>query len=207
MSVELATLVLAAGASKRMGSPKALLPWGKGENRTVLNYLLDSVLESPRSLFIITGAHHNEIGKALPEWVNNFHYNSEWEKGMGNSLVFGIEKIKSLMPDAEAVLILLADQPLIDSEYIRNLRSCAVKYPEQVIASKYQEGYGVPAIIPESYWKELLIESADQGAKSWLRRQNEILSPEMIPDLRDMDDPGSYQELHKHWLKKQEKTL
>lgn len=197
MQALIPTLILSAGASRRMGSPKALLPWGK---TTVLHHLLDVIQTS--SFRIITGAHHQQIQAAFPDLTDKFVVNAAWESGMGNSLAFGISQIKNEYPKANAVLILLVDQPLVDREYIRTLKDMASEHQNQVIASEYIEGFGVPAVIPASLWESILLESSQHGAKYWMRQQNNILTPERIPDLRDIDTPTAYKELHREWIQR-----
>ncbi|SFR47050.1 molybdenum cofactor cytidylyltransferase [Robiginitalea myxolifaciens] len=209
MPDEIATLVLAAGASRRMGSPKALLPWGQ---RTVLEHLLEEIHAQANaeyaadSLIIVTGAHHDQIKSAIPSWSDMLEYNASWDQGMGNSLAFGIQRTQEKFPNAIAVMILLVDQPLIDRKYIRTLKEYSKEYPKKIIASRYAEGFGAPAIIPAILWDYMLLESPKQGAKSWMRKQAAILSPELHPDLRDIDTPAAYQRLHSEWKQNQPNT-
>ncbi len=209
MPNEIVTLILAAGESRRMGSPKALLPWGQ---RTVLEHVLEEVEsgtnpeQGAESLIIVTGAHHDQISSTVASCSDKLEYNANWDRGMGNSLAFGIQRTQAKFPNAPAVLILLVDQPLIDRKYIRTLREHSEEYPDKIIASRYPEGLGVPAIIPAILWDKMLLESSKQGAKSWIRQQVAILSPDLIPDLRDIDTPDAYQSLHSEWKQKQPDT-
>jgi len=185
------TLVLAAGASRRMGTVKALLPWGQ---KTVLQHLLDEAAASgPGETLIITGAYQEDVLGVLGPSSNRAHHNPDWKAGMGSSLASGVREVERRFPEADALLVLLADQPLITRDYLRQIREAHQGYPEHIIASDYGKSAGVPALFPRRFWKALKDLSRDQGAKGLIAsRKTECRVLDPGPAITDIDTPEAY---------------
>jgi molybdenum cofactor cytidylyltransferase len=189
---EVSTLILAAGASRRMGKPKALLPWGA---TTVLKHLLD-IAESAGSgkILVVTGSHREELESALASTGVATHYNPHWENGMGASLASGIEAVEQRFPEAGAVLVLLADQPLVTTSYLGEIRKEHLEHPGCIIASDYGSFAGVPALFPKGFWNSLKGLSSEKGARNLIASNREkcrVLDPGMA--ITDIDTPQAYQ--------------
>lgn len=185
------TLILAAGASQRMGTVKALLPWG---SKTVLEHLLDEAAASgPGETLIVTGAYKEDVLGVLGPSSNIVHHNPDWKAGMGSSLANGVREVERRFPEADALLVLLADQPLITRDYLRQIRGEHQGYPEHIIASDYGSSAGVPALFPRRFWKALKDLSRDQGAKGLIAsRKSECRVLDPGPAITDIDTPEAY---------------
>ncbi len=188
----IATLVLTAGSSSRMGKPKALLPWGQN---TVLRHILQQIQQTGlHNVLLVTGAHHEEIQNALQGESAIICYHPDWDSGMGSSISAGIRAVEQQFEGVNAVLILLVDQPLITAAYLRELMTSHEKDPSIIIASDYGEFAGVPALFPRRFWNDLKGIPPGRGAKGLIarfREQSVILNPKDV--IVDIDTPEAYQ--------------
>ncbi len=158
----IAVLILAAGASTRMeGGPKQLLPW---KGTTLLGHAIAQGKQLSDSVFVVLGAHANEIKEIIPKDVEIIH-NPKWEKGMGTSISVGIEYIQNNNGNPSGLLIMLADQPLLDATYLHELKSEFENKACKIVATSYGEKLGVPAIFHSSLFLELAKLHEDVGAK------------------------------------------
>lgn len=164
-------LVLAAGASRRLGRPKALLPMGKG-------IMLDCAIEQARQLgtrvTVVTGAGYPLIRYRCRRPVSVWHYASEWEEGMAASLRSGI---RSLGPQAKGVFVVLLDQPLIENKDLAHLAAMARQLPGVPVASDIHGKPAAPAYIPRHLWPEIMLLEGDRGAASVLARYCAVTLP------------------------------
>ncbi len=185
-------LILAAGASSRMGSPKGLLPWGKS---TVLQTIIGQVREAGlENIVLVSGAHHeNLLPVAHGEAIRICHH-PEWEQGMGSSLARGIECVEGLFPEANAILVLLSDQPFVTSKYLREMLRAHAASPSGMTASHYGDASGVPALFPKAFWEDLKALPPQQGARAFLlKHPDHCQALETGFPLIDIDTPDSYQ--------------
>lgn len=189
---EVITLILAAGASRRMGKIKALLPWG---HTTILGYLLQEAKASDAGeILIVTGAHREQILGAVGPLTAHTHHNPDWESGMGSSLASGVQEVERRFPDAEALVVILVDQPLVSRAYLRRILQTHRDFPGHIIASDYGGFAGVPALFPRRFWEALRDLSAEKGAKGLIASnlaQCRVLDPGMA--ITDVDTPEAYE--------------
>ena len=187
----IAIVILAAGASKRMGKPKQLLKWGEG---TLICHSIKIASEvNPKNIYIVLGAHFefikNNIETSNVTILNNIH----WEKGLGTSIACAVEHLQNSKSNVDGVLITLCDQPLITSDFLKLLVSKFQSGKNQIIATSYgNEKPGVPALFDKIYFNELMALSDDQGAKAILKKyENQVVSvlpPEKNVDLDTKED-------------------
>ncbi|MGR8941028.1 MAG: nucleotidyltransferase family protein [Gammaproteobacteria bacterium] len=156
-------LILAAGGSRRLGAPKQLLRW---QGRTLLEHAIDSAcLVLPGRVIVVLGAQAALIRKTADLEAVKTVQNSAWQDGIASSIRAGID---ALPLSAEAVLILLCDQPLIGSRHLAALMTAWQAEPAHIIASQYDLSCGVPALFPSAYFDRLKTLTGDKGAKPLL---------------------------------------
>jgi molybdenum cofactor cytidylyltransferase len=192
MKSRILCLILAGGASSRMGGhPKALLPWGK---TNVLQHLIRQVKHAGlETCVLVTGAHHDELFPHANPKNLLICRNTEWERGIGSSLSSGIRFLENEFPKTEAVVVLLADQPLVTSEYLAQMLSEYLENPEKIVVSGYGDAAGVPALFPRKYWDSLVKLPPERGAGSFIKSHIthcQVLFPGEI--LIDIDTPEAY---------------
>lgn len=194
--MNISILILAAGKASRMGDAKQLLSYN---NTTLLEHAITQASNSKANdVFCVVGANSEEIKKRII--LNNqiFIENLNWNAGLSSSIVSGIKHIKTLDKLPDAILIMLADQPFVDSEFLDLLIEQYNKNEEHVIASIYGNNNGVPAIFPKVAFEFLLKLKGDKGAKKLLN--SDILKVISVTSLNkntlmDIDTPTDYKAL------------
>lgn len=187
--MNIAILILAAGGSTRMKATKQLLPI---HNNTMLGITIERALKSKASkVFCVLGANSEEVRESIEEYSVKIILNSEFNKGLSSSIIKGVE---SIIPYSfEAVLVLLADQPNVDIEYINTLMDNSKKHPKHIIASNYSGSYGVPAIFPSKFFNQLLQLQGDRGAKIFLNSNlKTVIGIDAKDQLIDIDTKEDY---------------
>jgi len=178
-------LVLAAGASRRLGQPKQLVKIG---GRPALHLVVsNAVAVAGYGVTVVLGSQARDMTRLLAHSPASVIINRHWEEGMASSLRFGIS---SLPPATDAVMILLGDQVAITADDLKRLCD-AWKGEESVIAaSVYEQRVGVPAIFPRVTFSELLELRGDQGARKVLERNSYRLVRVPMPNAAiDLDTP------------------
>ena len=191
-------VLLAAGTSKRMGQPKQLLRWA---NKSLIQFQVETILPSTEKLYVILGAYAALIQPLLKNYEVELIQFDQWEKGMGNSLAYGIQQILYSNPTIEGILISLIDQPLVTSSHYLNMRATFEKGNNQIIASESDSGWsGVPVLFDAYYFDELQKLSGEEGAKLILKKNKaNSISINAGNTLIDMDTPEVYRKLFKEF--------
>jgi molybdenum cofactor cytidylyltransferase len=162
----IAVLILAAGKSSRMNGIKQLL---KIKNKT----LLESTLENAKkinysTIFCVLGANAAKIKNEISAKKVHFIFNKNFEKGLSSSIICGVNFIEKKHANFEAVLIILADQPEVTTNYLNILIEMHQKNPSKIIVTTYNDSSGVPAIFPKKYFDKLQSLKGDKGAKAFI---------------------------------------
>ncbi|WP_159020073.1 NTP transferase domain-containing protein [Algibacter sp. L3A6] len=196
------TVVLAAGASTRMGSPKQLLNWG---NSTLLEHTLNTVLDLNSSeVVVVLGANFEIIKSEISKYPVAVLNNTSWKVGLGKSIAVAVEYIQKLNYKVDGVMIVLADQPLINSRFLGELCNAFSPNNNQIITTSYKNGKrGVPVIFDKHYFEELILLNDDDGAKTLLKTYaNSVNSLKPQSENLDIDSKEDYNYLHKKIFKK-----
>ena len=176
-------LVLAAGASVRLGQPKQLV-------RVAGRPALHSVVSQATAIVghavtVVLGAHAAELTRLLQHSGVSLVVNRNWEEGMASSLRFGIA---ALPPACDAVLIQLGDQVAVTADDLRRLVAAWRGEDSVVAAASYGGTVGVPAIFPRWCFSELAQLRGDRGAKAILERYRSRLAHVVMPNAAlDLD--------------------
>lgn len=169
MTASVAAIILAAGASRRLGQPKQLLRHG-GE--TLLERAIRLASEAGAAPVItILGAHHETIRVAVAFQGAAIVVNDKWEQGIASSIHAGITALDAAAQHASGVMILSCDQPRLTAAHVRALIETFTAQTEPtIVASAYAGVHGVPAVFPRPIFPELLALRGDQGARKLLVR-------------------------------------
>ncbi|MDO5968671.1 nucleotidyltransferase family protein [Flavivirga aquimarina] len=190
-------VILAAGASKRMGTVKQLMPWG---DTTLLGHAIQMALKTnTNNVFVVLGANYQVIKKEISEFPVTIIQNKDWELGLGKSIACAIRHILNLR-EADAVLICLADQPFIDTTFLNTLIENFTPNSNQIIATSYKNDVsGVPVIFDKVYLSELSKLDDDKGAKIILKKYAALVKT-FKPKLENID--LDYMEDYEKFFKK-----
>jgi molybdenum cofactor cytidylyltransferase len=184
-------IILSAGESKRMGTPKQLLPWGK---TIILQQVIDNALASHLGqVILVLGSRAGEIaGKIKLSPKTRIVINNVYQEGMSSSVKCGVMNAPA---SAEAFMLLLGDQPFISPAIINRVLAEYQKSKYGIVIPVYNGKRGHPVIFAAKYKQELLA-IADQGAKTVVNNHlRDILEvPLDVPEiLTDIDTPQDYQ--------------
>jgi CTP:molybdopterin cytidylyltransferase MocA len=157
----LAAVILSGGASKRMGSPKALLPY---QGRPFLEHLLEVTAHREiGARRVVLGAHAEPIAKAVDLQADEIVINHEWKKGQLSSIQAAL---RSLPPGTDGILLCLIDHPLISSALVQDLIEQFYKTKKPVVLPVYEGRRGHPVIFSASLYDELLRAPLETGARA-----------------------------------------
>jgi molybdenum cofactor cytidylyltransferase len=167
----IAGIILAAGAARRMGQPKQLMPLaGKPMVWHVVSAACQSKLDT---VSMVTGKAADNIVKAVADLKVTILHNAKWENGQSSSLVTGMQH---LPPDTNAVMFLLADQPLITPELINSLIDGYHSSGRSILFPCFAGQRGNPVLFDYKKWNSVLNElSGDQGARSIIQNHPESI--------------------------------
>jgi len=185
-------VILAAGASTRLGTPKQLLRYG--EKSLLFRAAQTAVASVCEPVVIVLGAYAELLKQEVQDLPVQVVENPHWQKGMGGSIGTGIEAINTFSDNIEAVVLMLCDQPFVSVDLINKLveSSCLTKH--SIVASQYQGTLGVPALFKCALFGELLSLKSAEGAKKVIAKYSgEVDSVAFANGVIDIDTPGDYE--------------
>jgi molybdenum cofactor cytidylyltransferase len=186
----IAIVLLAAGASRRMGVPKQLL---RHRGHTLIRHAVEAALGSTcRPVVIVLGANAEEIQPEIEGLPVKIVHNAHWTEGLSSSIRAGIEALASGADPPEAVVLTLCDHPLVCTDDFEALVTAYRSRQRPIIASQYAGTLGVPALFARPLLPELLRLSGDSGAKQVIQRNLPSVWPVPCPhaafDLDSFED-------------------
>ncbi|MBV8865799.1 MAG: nucleotidyltransferase family protein [Acidobacteriaceae bacterium] len=186
-----AAVILAAGAATRMGTLKQVMSFGE---KTLAEH---AVMEAREAGFdpviVVVGAQSKSVRSKLAAQPVAMVENRQWQSGMGSSISVGIQYLLGLGIDSAAVAILLADQPLIKASHLKAMRDQFSHTGATIIAARYNEVLGVPAIFKRSLFAALTVLDPAAGARSLLRDPAQQTVSFDLPEAAvDIDTPEDF---------------
>jgi molybdenum cofactor cytidylyltransferase len=170
-SAKIAIIILAAGRSSRLGSPKQLLSY---RGKTLLQHSIDTALESQASpVMVVLGSGKESIEKELDQTQIFILENTSWESGMASSISCGINNLNTIAPDSEAVILMVCDQPYVSATLLNELTNKYMESGQAIIASSYENTLGTPALFHKSLFSELSALEGESGAKSLIKKYSQ----------------------------------
>jgi molybdenum cofactor cytidylyltransferase len=159
-------IVLAAGASTRLGRPKQLLPF---RNTTLLAWVTALVAEVVPVTVVVLGACGIEIeadlrSKGLEVIIA---HNPEWNQGMGSSVRCGVQALLQTGQALDGIFIVLCDQPYLTKSILQAMKRQQSRTRKKIIACRYgkEDAIGPPVLFGPSYFDALLTLKGEAGAK------------------------------------------
>lgn len=184
--VRTAGLVLAAGAGRRYGMPKALVAYPQ---RLLVQRAADTLREAGCArTVVVLGAQAERVRAAAPDLPTTV-VNPDWETGLGSSLRVGLEALADT--PATAAVVLLVDMPGVTPEAVR--RVAALAAPGALVMGGYGDRRGHPVLLGRDHWAGVADSATgDRGARDYLRAHPALVQVVPVGDVaddRDLDYP------------------
>ena len=160
--VGVAAIILAAGASRRLGRPKQLVQY---EGETLIARAVRIAHEAElQPVIVVLGAEADAVRAAVRDERVLFVENDAWPEGIASSMRAGLRGVPA---DAAGALMMPCDQPRLSAAHLWHMVSSFAE-GRTVVASTYAGVRGVPAVFPRDTWSELMKLAGDVGARRFL---------------------------------------
>ena len=183
-----AAVVLAAGASKRLGQPKQLIQLN-GES--LLHHtarLAEAAGCNP--VFVVLGFETDRIEQEIRDLGVKTVINPDWQSGMASSLRCGMQELMKQTPLPQRVLLLVCDQARLSTEILFELIRASEEKGSLITAASYAGKLGVPAIFDRQFFPDLMKIEGDQGARALiLQHLHQTFAVEFPAGTVDIDTP------------------
>jgi molybdenum cofactor cytidylyltransferase len=190
----IAAVVLAAGASARLGQAKQLIRVG---SESLLRRTVRLAAEARCApVFVVLGYEAERMRAELEGLSAAAVINERWAEGMGSSLRCGIEALGAMEAQSAGVLLMVCDQPEITAEHLLKLVAEQGGDETRIAASGYAGRAGVPAVFGRGFYPELLTVQGDRGAREVIVRHADQVGMVAWPEGElDVDRPGDLEKL------------
>ena len=193
-NLQVALVLLAAGESRRMGTPKQLLTY-QGFS-LVRHATTEAIKSNCEPIVVVLGAKSDRIRGEINDLPVHITDNPRWQQGMSASIATGIATLLEMKIDLSAVIVALGDQPLITDRVYNCLIESYYQNQVKAVACNYSDTIGVPALFDCILVPELLNISDRGGAKQILHRYSDRAHNLDLPEAAiDIDTPADYQKL------------
>jgi molybdenum cofactor cytidylyltransferase len=184
-----AAIVLAAGASSRLGRMKQLLLFG---GKPLVRHVVDAAAAAACSpVVVVVGAEAGSVREALAGSQALAVENPEWREGIASSLRRGIN---ALPGQVDAAIVLLCDQPAVSPALLQSLVATQRYTGQAIVACRWDHAIGPPALFLRERFPALLALSGDVGARSILRGAGDGATLVDFPDGHfDVDTPADWE--------------
>lgn len=187
-------VILAAGGSVRLGSPKQLLQY---QQQSFIKNIVDTSLKIANALVVVVvGAQKDSMLQELNNYTVNIVINEDWSKGMSTSIKIGLAESIALNPLMEACIFVVCDQPFINLQLLQTLITTYEHSEKGIIACVYDDVTGTPVLFNKKYFADFKLLENEEGAKKLLIVNNKDL--EIIPFIHgeiDIDTKEDYKKL------------
>lgn len=185
-------VILAAGGSTRLGQPKQLLLL---QGESLVRRVVRAAAEGGCTrVAVVAGSDSERIGAELAETSAQLVANPNWQRGIGSSIRAGVKHLIDSKDQPEAILLLSCDQPFVDARLISALIATWEISGKAMVASRYANTLGVPALFDRSCFEALLALPDDSGAKGLLEScASEVGEVEFEAGAFDIDTAADYE--------------
>jgi molybdenum cofactor cytidylyltransferase len=188
-SFRFGAVILAAGASTRMGSPKQLLAL---DGQPLIVRAVEAALASPAwPVVVVLGAHAEKIRPALARLPVLVAENPAWAEGMAASIRAGIATLRQFSRHLDAALLALCDQPAFSAGTIARLVAAQRTAGRSIVAARYGGRNGAPALFLREHFAALAALTGEEGARPLLNGDPARVAAVDLPELAlDLDTPA-----------------
>ena len=191
--MNIGAIILAAGGSARLGSPKQLLVY-KGDP-LIRRAALAALAACCRPVVVVVGSGAERMLAPLADLNLDVIENASWQEGIGTSIRAGM---RALEGELDAVLLMVCDQPFVGSREVDKLIGAFSRAAADhaIAAAEYDGTVGVPAVFGRAHFESLGKLPDEEGAKAiLLDHRQEVIAVEMPIAAVDIDTPAQYERL------------
>lgn len=189
MNKKFGVIILAAGASERMGRPKQTLVF---ENETLLQRMAGTATSlGCGPVIIVLGANAQLFSSECENAITVI--NDRWKEGMASSVCCGVNAIMEKLPAAEGVIITVCDQPYITVSLLQKLLDVHQQSQLPIVACSYGNTTGTPVFFHQTMFSELIELKGDKGAKEIIKKnKNRVALVDFPTGTVDLDTEEDY---------------
>jgi molybdenum cofactor cytidylyltransferase len=186
-------VILAAGASTRLGRPKQLLPW---QGKTLLQHAVETALAIATQPVVVTGCNADQLVAGVDQTQVHIVFNPGWQQGIASSIRCGLQALLNRTPAPDQVIFMVCDQPFVSPGLLLDLINERQKSHKSIIASSYAGTLGIPALFDKTHFSQLLDLQGDTGAKKIIQQfSEEVASVPFEEGAFDIDTEVEYKKL------------
>lgn len=184
-------LILAAGASSRLGRPKQFL---EINGKTLLQHSIEVAINSDaQTVAVVLGANAAEIETQILNTGVDIFFNADWQEGIASSIRTGVSALIKKYPALETIIFMVCDQPYVDAALLNKLIEVHQTACSPIVASGYKNSLGVPALFHKKFFPALKALHGEAGAKSIiLKHADEVTSVSFPAGAEDIDTEADY---------------
>jgi molybdenum cofactor cytidylyltransferase len=189
-------VILAGGASTRLGKPKQSLQY---HGKTLLSHAVDEAINARAdAVVLILGKNADLFQKEIDKEKVHVVVNKDWVEGMASSVRLGLDTLLKIKPYIDAVIFMVCDQPHISSSVLNALITKQQKTTKQIVTCNYGESIGPPALFHKKYFRELAKLNGDVGARNIIEQNMHDVATILFPEGKiDIDTEEDYEALKK----------
>lgn len=181
-------LILAAGASTRLGQPKQLLHY---RGKTLIRHMAEvAITTGCQPVGVVLGAYTEIITPHLENLDLQIIHNQQWQTGMASSIRCGLRQLVTTAPALDAIVLMVCDQPFVSPHLIHQLIDKYQTTKSAIVASEYANILGVPALFHQTLFPELVSLQGAVGAKPIIcQHRSQAVSVSFSAGVLDLDCP------------------
>jgi molybdenum cofactor cytidylyltransferase len=192
-STKISLILLAAGESSRLGSPKQLLEY-RGKN--LLQHTIDLTQLLDIETIVVLGAFKEEILARVNVYEGKVVENMAWSEGLSSSIRCGLSEVLKKNTETEAVILLLCDQPFLTTEILREIVEKYHSSGQSIVHCSYGDVSGPPTLFHKSLFPYLMELKGGQGAKKVVDMfPDQVAYIDFPKGKLDIDTAADYQQL------------
>jgi CTP:molybdopterin cytidylyltransferase MocA len=187
-------VILAAGASRRMGSPKQLI---EIDGRPLLVRAIEAALAAPVwPVVVVLGANAVAIRPVIGHLPVLVIENPAWSEGMASSIREGVATLRQFSRTLDAAVLALCDQPGFSAATVESLLAAHRATTRGIVAARYAGRLGAPALFAREHFAALTALTGEEGARDLLNADPARVAAVELPELaRDLDTPADLEGL------------
>ncbi|WP_299762087.1 nucleotidyltransferase family protein [uncultured Pontibacter sp.] len=190
--METGLIILAAGASTRLGRAKQQLVY-KGQN-LLQRAVQEGYASACTPVVVVLGARAAQLELDLPAApVLHTTENPDWQQGMASSVKAGLQKMLAVAPAVGGIILMVCDQPFADRHILNNLINTLQSSEKKIAACAYSETLGTPVMFSKPLFQELLQLQGQEGAKKLLfKYAHDVAAVPFAKGSIDIDTAADY---------------